>query len=158
MRGLRQLTMDGNELEDQAGLTCFGFSQGEHAVSCEPPYESNAHSYSNQTPMERNAFYRRLNRSKRRVLIEKHMPLSLLPRVLEESTQDPDAVLYLIHYMRCHTLSNRKQWIPRNCMYVVEDESTLETVNHGKQHHFIYFEPSSAQSYFLRPRNISPFN
>jgi hypothetical protein len=45
------------------------------------------------------AFYLRLNRAKRRVLIEKHMPLSLLPRVLEESTQDPDALFYLIHHM-----------------------------------------------------------
>jgi Ran GTPase-activating protein (RanGAP) involved in mRNA processing and transport len=97
MRGLRQLTMDGNELEDQVEHVLISVKTNMSLVNL---LTDRMHILiQTNRQWKEVAFYLRLNRAKRRVLIEKHMPLSLLPRVLEESTQDPDALFYLIHHM-----------------------------------------------------------
>jgi Ran GTPase-activating protein (RanGAP) involved in mRNA processing and transport len=97
MRGLRQLTVDGDELEDQVEHVLESVKTNMSLVNLLTDrmhilIQTNYH-------WKEVAFYLRLNRAKRRVLIEKNMSLSLLPRVLEESTQDPDALFYLIHHM-----------------------------------------------------------
>ena len=97
MRGLRQLTVDGDELEDQVEYVLESVKMNMSLVNL---LTDRMHILIQTNDQWKEvAFYLRLNRAKRRVLIEKHMPLSLLPRVLEESTQDPDALFYLIQHM-----------------------------------------------------------
>jgi Ran GTPase-activating protein (RanGAP) involved in mRNA processing and transport len=97
MRGLRQLTVDGVELEDQVEHVLESVKTNMSLVNL---LTDRMHILLQSNDQWKEvAFYLRLNRAKRRFLIEKHMPLSLLPRVLEESTRDPDALFYLILHM-----------------------------------------------------------
>jgi Ran GTPase-activating protein (RanGAP) involved in mRNA processing and transport len=97
MRGLRQLTVDGGELENQVEHVLASVKTNMSLVNL---LTDRMHILTQTNDQWKEvAFYLRLNRAKRRVLIEKHTPLPLLPRILEESNQNPDALFYLIHHM-----------------------------------------------------------
>ena len=96
MKGLRQLTADGDELEEQVDEVLTSLETNMSLVNLlSDRMHSLVHTSSQWKEVD---FYLRLNRGKRRILIEQTVPVAVWPRALEGLSSEPDALFYMMKH------------------------------------------------------------